>query len=109
MQGSHKGYGIRHHTGKEQYGVLCSRPRSESWHPRGLVVQLPKGKLLKGLLMRYSGKTGALEEIHEITGACHKRFKTRAQAEAFIEDWKESFADVWRREVRRALDRGLRP
>jgi hypothetical protein len=50
-----------------------------------------------------------LEEIHEIPGACFKRFKTMAQAEAFIEDWKESFADVWRREVKMALDRGLRP
>ena len=59
--------------------------------------------------MRYSGEAGALEEIHEIRGACHKRFKTRAQAEAFIEDWKESFADVWHREMKRALDRGLRP
>lgn len=65
-----------------------------------------KGKLFKRLLMPYSGETGALEDIDEITGACHKRFKTRAQAEAFIEDWKESFADVWRQEVRRALDRG---
>jgi hypothetical protein len=32
-----------------------------------------------------------------------------AQAEAFIEDWKESFADVWRREVKKGLDRGLQP
>jgi hypothetical protein len=30
-------------------------------------------------------------------------------AEAFIEDWKESFADVWRIEVKKALDSGLRP
>jgi len=50
-----------------------------------------------------------LEQIHEISGACHKRFKTKVQAEAFIEDWKESFAEVWRREVKQALDRGLRP
>ena len=59
--------------------------------------------------MCFSGKTGALEQIHEISGACHKRFKTEVQAKAFIEDWKESFADLWRREVKQALDRGLRP
>jgi hypothetical protein len=59
--------------------------------------------------MRCSGRTGALEEIHEISGACHKRFKTEAQAEAFIEGWKESFAEVWSREMKKALDRGLRP
>ena len=34
---------------------------------------------------------------------------TRPQAEAFIEDWKESFADVWRRAIRQGLDQGLRP
>jgi viroplasmin and RNaseH domain-containing protein len=33
-------------------------------------------------------------EVKEITGACYKRFRTRSQAEAFIEDWEESFADV---------------
>jgi hypothetical protein len=61
------------------------------------------------LLMRCSGDKGAMEEVHEITGACHKRFKTKAQAEAFIEDWKEAFADVVRRAVKEGLDRGLRP
>ena len=50
-----------------------------------------------------------MEQTHEIPGACHKWFRTMEQAKAFIEDWKDSFADVWRREVRRALDIGLRP
>ena len=62
-----------------------------------------------GRLMCCSGKIGALEETHEISSACHKRFKTKAQAEVFIDDWKESFADVWRREVKNALDWGFRP
>jgi hypothetical protein len=47
--------------------------------------------------------------VKEISGACHKRFRTRSQAEAFIEDWKDSFADVWRRKIREALDQGLKP
>lgn len=47
--------------------------------------------------------------VKDISGACYKRFKTRSQAEAFIEDWKDSFADVWRRVVREGLDQGLRP
>jgi hypothetical protein len=48
-------------------------------------------------------------EVKEIIGACYKRFRTRSQAEAFIEDWEESFADVWRRAAREGLDQGLRP
>jgi hypothetical protein len=55
--------------------------------------------------MRCNGKTGAQKEVHEISGACHKWFKTKAHAIAFIEDWKESFAEVWRREGKKALDR----
>ncbi len=47
--------------------------------------------------------------MKEVSGACHKRFRTRSQAEAFIEDWKDSFADVWRRKIREALDQGLKP
>jgi hypothetical protein len=47
--------------------------------------------------------------VKEVSGACHKRFRTRSQAEAFIEDWKDSFADVWRRKIREALDQGLKP
>lgn len=47
--------------------------------------------------------------MKEISGACHKRFRTRSQAEAFIEDWKDSFADVWRRKIREELDQGLKP
>lgn len=46
--------------------------------------------------------------MKEVSGACHKRFRTRSQAEAFIEDWKDS-ADVWRRKIREALDQGLKP
>jgi hypothetical protein len=48
-------------------------------------------------------------EVRTVSGNCHKRFRTRSQAEAFIEDWKESFADVWRRAIREGLDQGLKP
>ena len=48
-----------------------------------------------------------MEEIQEFQSACHKRFKPKAQAQAFIEDWKESYANVRRSEVKKALDRGL--
>lgn len=61
------------------------------------------------LLMHYSGETGASEEVHKISGACYKRFRTEAQAKAFIEDWKESFAEVSRRAIKGKLDQGLRP
>ena len=59
--------------------------------------------------MTYSGAEGALEEIHEVNGACHKRFRTREQAEAFMEDWIKTFAEVWRREMEKKLNQGFRP
>ncbi|KAF1850581.1 uncharacterized protein K460DRAFT_412268 [Cucurbitaria berberidis CBS 394.84] len=55
------------------------------------------------------GPEGASQAVHEISGACHKHFRTKEQAEAFIEDWKETYAEVWRRAVKEALDNGLRP
>ncbi len=48
-------------------------------------------------------------EVESHASNCYKRFRTRAQAEAFIEDWKDAFADVWRAAIREALDSGLRP
>jgi hypothetical protein len=59
--------------------------------------------------MKSSGATGALEETREISGACYKCFRTEAQAEAFIKDWKESYAEVVRQEVRKGLEEGFRP
>lgn len=32
-----------------------------------------------------------------------------AQAEAFIEDWKASYAEIWYESIKDALDRGFRP
>ncbi|KAJ5372450.1 SinR repressor/SinI anti-repressor dimerization [Penicillium concentricum] len=32
-----------------------------------------------------------------------------AQAEAFIEDWKGAYAEVWSELIKEALDRGFRP
>jgi hypothetical protein len=49
------------------------------------------------------------QAVKEISGACHKRLRTRSQAEAFLEDWKDSFADVWRRKIRDVLDQGHKP
>lgn len=64
--------------------------------------------LSEELLTKSSGKPGAKEEVNEFSGACHQHFRTRAQAEAFIEDWKDSYADIWRSAIREALDQGFR-
>lgn len=56
-----------------------------------------------------SGKDGAEKEVDKVEGSCHKRFKTRAQAEAFIKEWKETFAEIWSDMIKEALDEGLRP
>jgi hypothetical protein len=42
-------------------------------------------------------------------GACHKCFRTRAQAEAFIEDWKTTYANLMHEKMKRKLDAGYRP
>ncbi|KAJ6118768.1 SinR repressor/SinI anti-repressor dimerization [Penicillium samsonianum] len=62
-----------------------------------------------GIYDLYRGRCGAEKEVQKEPGSCHKKFRTRAQAEAFIEDWKESHADVWRELIKEVLDQGLRP
>jgi viroplasmin and RNaseH domain-containing protein len=59
--------------------------------------------------MRFSGENGAKKEVDGEGGSCHKRFRTMAQAEAFIEDWKETYAEIWREIIKEALDQGYRP
>ncbi|KAF2180400.1 hypothetical protein K469DRAFT_592652, partial [Zopfia rhizophila CBS 207.26] len=85
--------------------ALETTPERSSMVYYAVCVRYPNGKLLMRLLI----KTGALEEIHEISGACQKRFRTKAQLDAFIEDWKESFAEVWSRAVKEELDQGIKP
>lgn len=58
-------------------------------------------------LTSHSGKTEP--EVKFVSGACHKRFRTYAQAEAFIEDWKQTIADLYRRAIKEALDQGFTP
>lgn len=70
---------------------------------------LPSKGLSEELLTSSSGKPGAKEEVNQFSGACHKHFRTRAQAEAFIGDWKDSYAEIWRSAIKEALDQGLRP
>ena len=61
------------------------------------------------LLIKSSGREGALKEVNKFSGSCHKHFRTMEQAEAFIEDWKVACTEVWSRELKKALDQGLRP
>lgn len=57
----------------------------------------------------FSGEDGAEKEVSGRNGSCHKRFRTMAQAEAFIEEWKETYAEIWCEMIKDALDRGYRP
>lgn len=52
---------------------------------------------------------GAQKEVIRKRGSCHKKFRTVAQAEAFIEDWKETYAGIWYELIKEALNKGLRP
>lgn len=47
-------------------------------------------------------------EVERVPGACHKHFKTRLQAEAFIEDWKQAVAEVYCEKIKNGLDKGHR-
>ncbi|CCF42886.1 hypothetical protein CH063_02943 [Colletotrichum higginsianum] len=62
-----------------------------------------------GIYQYWRGETQALSQLHETPGACCKRFKTKEQAETFIEEWKQAVADVLLRSIREALDQGMRP
>lgn len=44
-----------------------------------------------------------------VSGGCHKHFRTRAQAEAFIVDWRQTVAELYRREIEKALYQGCKP
>jgi hypothetical protein len=60
-------------------------------------------------LINSSGKRGAKKQITEEPGSCHKSFRTMAQAQAFIEDWKASYTAIWCELIQEALDGGFRP
>ncbi|KXG49563.1 SinR repressor/SinI anti-repressor, dimerization [Penicillium griseofulvum] len=62
-----------------------------------------------GIYPFYRGENGAEREVIKVEGSCHKRFRTMAQAEAFMEDWKGTYAEVWSELIKEALDKGFRP
>lgn len=50
----------------------------------------------------------AEEEIKGTT-ASYERFSTEREAEEFIEEWKNAYADSWRWEIRQGLNNGWIP
>ncbi|OQD75566.1 hypothetical protein PENANT_c148G03786 [Penicillium antarcticum] len=62
-----------------------------------------------GIYPFYHGNNGAKNQVTGEPGSCHKRFRTMAQAKAFIEDWKASYTAIWCELIREALDEGFRP
>ena len=60
----------------------------------------------KRRLTRYSDAEAATEGF---SGACHKRFNNELEAKAFIEDWKDGYANTWQRAIRQGLDDGWKP
>ncbi|KAK4103556.1 hypothetical protein N658DRAFT_494048 [Parathielavia hyrcaniae] len=62
-----------------------------------------------GVYLYWHGEDGSEPKIDKIPGACHKRFRTKDQAQAFIEDWRQSVADVYRAAIKEALNKGFRP
>jgi len=62
-----------------------------------------------GIQEYYYGRNGTEPEVATFSGACHKRFRTKAQAKSFISDWIEMFACVAKANIRSALLDGPRP
>jgi hypothetical protein len=56
-----------------------------------------------------SGSGGAEPEVVRFSRACHKHFRTLAQAEAFIVDWVEMCACVVKANTKEELLDGYRP
>ena len=69
---------------------------------------------LSGTSWRYnsyanSGNGGTEPEVVNFPGACHKHFRTEAQAKSFISDWIEMFACVAKANIIKDLLAGHRP
>jgi len=62
-----------------------------------------------GIKKYYYGSGGTEPEVVNFPGACHKHFRTLAQAEAFIEDWVETYAYIVRANIKKELLDGNRP
>lgn len=58
--------------------------------------------------LKNSGADGASDETDMWKGACHKYFRTEAQAEAFIEDWELSVKEVCNTAAKRKQVGGLK-
>lgn len=56
-----------------------------------------------------SGPNGTEPEVVGFPNACHKHFRTEAQAKSFISDWIEMFACVAKANIRKSLLDGRRP
>ncbi|KAF2011977.1 hypothetical protein BU24DRAFT_267167 [Aaosphaeria arxii CBS 175.79] len=62
-----------------------------------------------GIKRIWYGEAGAKDDTDQFNHTCHKHFRTEAQAKAFIEDWKNAYADVVCRATVEALERGAKP
>ncbi|CEJ82771.1 hypothetical protein VHEMI02819 [[Torrubiella] hemipterigena] len=62
-----------------------------------------------GVFDCFCGEDGCKCQVEQAPGACHQRFRTRQQADAFREDWNESVAYIYYKEIKKALDEGKRP
>jgi hypothetical protein len=70
--------------GKPRHLSLFSVDNSES----------PDVQVCSGYLTRFRGQSGSEKEVTKEKGSCHKPFRTMAQAKAFIEDWRERYAEI---------------
>ena len=98
--------GQQPHYRTAKRSTLLQKARSRAYFPYG-------GTNLRHcspatILISSSGEAGSQLEVKGVSGCRHKRFRTRSQAEAFIKDWQDSYADACRWELRQALKQGGR-
>ena len=75
---------------------------------QGSINATSKSHNLLGGSFSNSWSDGAEPEVVKSSGACHKRFRTLAQAEAFIADWVEMYACMVKAKIKEELLDGYR-
>ncbi|KAL0942304.1 fungal specific transcription factor [Colletotrichum truncatum] len=97
-----KGLGASEHKEVIKNGNI---PTTPEWNSEAFYAVAYGSK--PGIHAYWYGEGGAKEQTDSLKGACHKHFRTKDQAEAFVEDWKQSFSEVWQNIIKEALDQGL--
>lgn len=83
--------------------LLMARPLGFSI--TGRMHHIPSGQTQAA----HTGYSLAKEATEGVKDNCHERFNIELEAKGFIDNWKDAYADIWRRAIRQGLDSGWKP